>query len=220
MRPVHRPQREVSHVRGFKPARAVRRKRLFDEILDGRKHCGDGIAILDLGGLVVHVPHQQAVFATDQVGLLDAVPQRLLKKELGERNTGARRLPPPLEALGADAVFDGLVDLLREGPQGMHHRLANRRPHHRVQGVAVGLRIVPECLLQALADGLGQRIDQLRVFLMTLVNGLREDVGDVGRANLAALDPLGDRIQRLLFGAEQEFLKLVEVIHRCCGSVA
>ena len=152
----------------------------------------------------MYVTDQQAVFAADQVGLLDAKQKCLLHDVFAERYTGARRLPAPLQPLRADAVFDRLIDLLRKTPQGMHDRLADGRPHDRVKSIAVSFRIVTKCPLQALANRLRYRLDELTVFLVALVNGLREHVCDVGRPHFPAFDTFCDRIQRLLLSTEQE----------------
>ena len=152
----------------------------------------------------MHMAYKQAIFAADQVGLLDPEQKRLLQDIFAERYTCPRRLPAPFQALRANAVLYRLIDLLRKTPQGMHDRLTDCRPHDRVKRIAVSFRIVTKCLLQAFANGLRYRLDELAVFFVALVDGFREYVCDVGRPHFPTFDSFCDRIQRLLLSTEQE----------------
>ncbi len=115
----------------------------------------------------MHVADQQAVFPADQVRLLNPVAHRFLQHVFAERHAGARSLPAPLEALRRYAVLDRFVDLLREIAQRVHDRFANRRTHHRVQRIGIGLRFVVQRTLQAVAHRLCQRLDQLAILAVT-----------------------------------------------------
>ena len=148
---------------------------------------------------------QQTIFPADEICLFDPITHCLLQDILAERHAGTRRLPTPFQPCWADAVLYSFVDLLREIAQRMHDRFANRRPHDRVQRITIGFRVISECLLQTLADRLGQRLNQLAVLLMTLVDCLRQNIGNIGRSDLATFDPLRYRVQRLFLGAEQQF---------------
>ena len=152
------------------------------------------------------MPDQQSVFPADQVGLLDTELQCPLQQVFAKWHAGPPCLPAPLEPPGTEAVLDGGVDLLPEAAQRVHDRFANGRSHDRVQGVTVGLRVVAECLLQAFADGLGKRLDEIVIVPVALVDCLGQDVRNVGRANFAAFDARRDRVQCLSFCTEQQFL--------------
>ena len=93
-------------------------------------------------------------FPADEIRLFDTILQRLLQEVLTEWHAGPGSLPAPSQALRADAVFDRFVDLLRECAKRVHDGFTNCRAHDRVQRITVGLRIIPECSLQAFADRL------------------------------------------------------------------
>ena len=154
----------------------------------------------------MHVTNQQAVFPTNQVRLLDAVSHRLLQYVLAERYAGARCLPAPFKPLRANAMLDGLVDLLRKISQRVHDRLPYGGAHDRIQRVAIGLGVVSKSTLQTLANRLRQRFNELAVLTVAAVNRFRKHFCDVGGSNLPALYPIRNLIKGLFFGAEQQLL--------------
>ncbi len=211
---VHGPQCELAHIGRLQATRTIRRERLLDEILNRGKHRGDSVAVLDSRSLVMGMRDQQAVIATDQIGLLDPILQGPLNDILAKRYSRAPCFQAPFDTLGRYTLFDRIADLLGEGTQRIDDRLADGGAHDRVQRIRIFPGLLLEGLLDALPDRIAQGADEIGTLPVANAHRLGQDVGDVDHAGLRLLHTLRDGVERLLLGTEQQALELLQVVHR------